>query len=303
VGRNIIQLKNNIIPKALVPLENMFDENDVAKNPKITAREEDVEYCNIEIEENLKMVKLSKMFSPEFKKDYVKLMKDFPDIFTWSYDDLKVYDTKVIQHVIPLKEDQKPFKQKMRWINPLLLPLIKKEVKKIFDAKIIVSLRFLKWVANLVHVRKKSGKIRLCVDFQNLNKVSLKDHYPLPKMDYILQKAVRSQMMSMLDGFSGYNQIMVHPDDREKITFTTPWGMFMYAKMSFDLMNAGATLQREMDIAFTDEKEKFIMIYLDDIIVYSASDKQHLKHPEKVFEKCRNFGISLNPKKSHFGVE
>jgi hypothetical protein len=84
-------------------------------------------------------------------------MKDFPDVFKWSYDDLKVYDTKVIQHVIPLKEDHKLFKQKMRRINPLLLPLIKREVKKIFDAKISVSLWFSKWVANLVFVGKKSG--------------------------------------------------------------------------------------------------------------------------------------------------
>jgi hypothetical protein len=93
----------------------------------------------------------------------------------------------------------------------------------------------------LVPIRKKSGAIRLCVDFQNLNKVSLKDHYPLPKIDYILKKVVGSQKMSMLDGFSSYNQIMVHPDDREKTTFTTPWGAFMYAKMPFGLMNVDAT--------------------------------------------------------------
>jgi len=73
-----------------------------------------------------------------------------------------------------------------------------------------------------VPVRKKSGEIRLCVDFRNLNKVSLKDHYPLPKIDHILQKVVGSQRMSMLYGFSGYNQIMVHPNEQERTTFTTP---------------------------------------------------------------------------------
>jgi hypothetical protein len=70
------------------------------------------------------------------------------------------------------------------------LPLIEKEVRKLFDAKIIVSLRFFKWVANLVPIKKKSGEIRFCVDFRNLNRVSLKENYPLPKMDYILQKVV-----------------------------------------------------------------------------------------------------------------
>jgi hypothetical protein len=82
--------------------------------------------------------------------------------------------------------------QTFRRINPQLLPLIEKEVRKFFDAKIIVSLIFSKWVANLVPVKKKSGEIRLCVDFHNLNKVSLKENYPLPKMDYILQKVVGS---------------------------------------------------------------------------------------------------------------
>jgi hypothetical protein len=109
--------------------------------------------------------------------------------------------------------------------------------------------------------------------------------------------------MSMMDGFLGYNQIMVHPNDREKTTFTTPWGTFMYAKMPFGLMNVKATFQRAMDIEFADEKDKFILIYLDDIIVYSNSDKQHLGHLKKFFHKCRKFNISLNLKKSHFEMQ
>jgi hypothetical protein len=156
------------------------------------------------------------------------------------------------------------------------LSLIKKEVKKLFKAKIIVSLRFSKWVANLVHVRKKSSEIRLCVDFQNLNKVSLKDNYLLPKMDYILQKEIGSQKMSMINVFSGYNQIMVHLEDREKTTFTTPWGTFMYAKMPFNLMNIAATFQRAMDIVFSVEKDKFIVIYLDDITIHSNDNDNTL---------------------------
>jgi hypothetical protein len=163
---------------------------------------------------------------------------------------LRVYDTSVIQHTIPVRESEKPLKQKLRRMNHLLLPLIEKEIRKLFEAKIIVSLIFSKWLANLVPVRKKSGEIRLCVDFINMNKVSLKDNYPLPKMDHILQRVVGSQRMSMLDSFSRYNQISVHPNDQEKTAFTTPWGTFMYAKMPFGLMNVGATFQRAMDIAF-----------------------------------------------------
>ena len=83
--------------------------------------------------------------------------------------------------------------------------------------------------------------------------MSIKDNYPLPKMDHILQRVVGSSRISLLDGFSGYNQILVQPEDQAKTTFTTPWGTFMYLKMPFGLMNARATFQRAMDIAFSKE--------------------------------------------------
>ena len=107
----------------------------------------------------------------------------------------------------------------------------------------------------------------------------------------------------MLDGFSGYNQILVHPNDQLKTNFTTPWGTFKYVKIPFGLMNVGATFQRAMDIAFSEELGYFIIIYLDDVTVFSKRDKEHLEHLRKVFEKCRNFGISLNPKKTLFGLQ
>ena len=133
--------------------------------------------------------------------------------------------------------------------------------------------------------------------------MSLKDNYPLPKMDHILQRVVGSQRMSMLDGFSRYNQVVVHLEDQEKKTFTTPWGTFMYAKIPFGLVNVGATFQRAMDIAFYKEKDKYVVIYIDDITMFSKIDPDHLQHLRKVFLKCKKFGISLNPKKSHFAME
>ena len=107
----------------------------------------------------------------------------------------------------------------------------------------------------------------------------------------------------MVDGFSGYNQIAMHPDDREKKNLTTPWGTFMYEKMPFGLMNAGTTFQRAMDIAFVGEKEKIVVIYIDEIIVFSQSDEEHLKHLKQTFLNCRKYGLSLNTKKSHFVVQ
>ena len=106
-----------------------------------------------------------------------------------------------------------------------------------------------------------------------------------------------------MDGFSSYKQVKVFPEYQEKTAFTTPRGMFRSAKMPFGLMNMGATFQRAMDIAFTEEKETFVVVYMDVITVYSKSDKKHVQHLEKVFLKCRRYGISLNPRKSHFRLE
>ena len=100
------------------------------------------------------------------------MIKEFADVFSWEYSDLKTYDTIIIQHRIPLEKDTIPFKQNLRPIIPLLLPVIEKEIHKLLKAKIIIPLRYSKWIANLVVVRKKNGEIRLCVDFRNLNKCS-----------------------------------------------------------------------------------------------------------------------------------
>ena len=95
-------------------------------------------------------------------------------------------------------------------------------MKRLFDTKIIVNLRFSRWVANLVPVRKKNGEIRLCVDFRNLNKFSLKDNYLFPKMDQILQRVVGSERISTMDGFFDYNQVKVLPEDQKKLLLPHP---------------------------------------------------------------------------------
>jgi len=172
-----------------------------------------------------------------------------------------------------------------------------------YDAQIIAPIRHFDWVSNLFPTKNKTSKIRLYVDFRNLNKVSLKDNYPMPKMDQILERVVGSSIISLLDLFSRYNQILGQLEDQVKIAFITTRGTFMYLKMPFGLMNAIATFQRAMDIAFSKKIHEFLVIYLDDITMFSKSDNEHLDHLSRVFIRCRKFGISLNPKKSLFGLE
>lgn len=176
------------------------------------------------------------------------------------------------------------------------------ELTKLIESRIVFLIKHSTWISNLVLVRKKNGDIRLCVDFQDLNRVSLKDHYPLPSMESILQTVVGSEMFSLLDGFSGYNQIHVKEEDQHKTMFTMKWGTFAYAKMPFGLSNAGEIFQWAMDIAFSELINKFILIYLDDLIVFSKSKDDHFDHLELVFQKCQEFGVSMNPKKCVFRV-
>ena len=119
--------------------------------------------------------------------------------------------------------------------------MIQNEVKKLLDARIIFKVRHSEWVSNLVPVRKKYKEIRLCVYFRNLNRASDKDNYPVPPMEQILQMVSGSKLFSLLDGFSGYNQVLVVEEDRLKTTFRTRWGIFAYRRIPFRLINAGAT--------------------------------------------------------------
>ena len=198
-------MSNNFIPKGLIPLEKLFDQNDVLQNPQSISSQDDIKEINIGTNDDIKNIKICASLDPEIKAQYLKLLQKYKDVFAWTYDDLKTYDTSLIQHKIPLKPEAKPYQQKLRRINPALLPTIEREIKKMLYAHSILPLRYSNWVANLVPVRKKNREIRLCVDFRNLNKASLKDNYPLPKMDQLLQMVSGAQIISMLDGFSGYN--------------------------------------------------------------------------------------------------
>jgi hypothetical protein len=127
--------------------------------------------------------------------------------------------------------------------------------------------------------------------FCALNRANIKNHFPLPNMEMILQQVVGSQMISLLDGFSGYNQIKVKHADRFKTTCITHWGTFSYECMPFGLSNAGATFQRDMQIDFDNLIDKIIQIYLDDLTVYSKNRSDHFGHLRKILIRCRNLAF------------
>ena len=137
---------------------------------------------NLGTPDNPRNVNLGKTISKEERKAYLKLFRQYQDIFAWSYKELKTYDTRIIQHTISLKPKVKPFQKNLKKYHPSLEPLMYQGLRKLLDAKKIFQVRHSAWVENLVSVRKKSGEIRLCVDFWNLNKALDKDNYPILPM-------------------------------------------------------------------------------------------------------------------------
>jgi hypothetical protein len=188
-------------------------------------------------------------------------------------------------------------------MNPKVSPQVQNELQKMVEVGIIESTRYSSWVSNPVIARKKTSDIRICVDFRNLNQASLKYNYPLPNMDYILQRVTKEEMMSMLDVFSGYNQVLVKEDDQLKTSFTTPLGTYKYLRIPFGLTNTGATFQHAIDYSFRDLIRKIIEIYKYYLATISKKRDQHIQHLRMIFQRCREYGISLNPKKSICGVE
>jgi len=140
----------------------------------------------------------------------------------------------------------------------------------------IREIQYLEWLANVLLVKKASGKWRMCVDLTNLNKACPKHSYPLPSIDALVDSASGCRLLSFLDAFSGYNQIRMHPRDECKTTYITKLSCYYYKVMPFKLKNAGATYQRLMDRVLAPMIGRNVQAYVDDMVVTSQVKDQHV---------------------------
>ena len=158
------------------------------------------------------------------------------------------------------------------------------------------------WLANVVLVPKKDGKVRMCVDLRDLNKASPKDDFPLPHIDVLVDNTAGYALLSFMDEFSGYNQIKMILEDMEKTSLIMSWEMYCYKVMSFGLKNAGATYQRAATTLLHDLINKEVEVYVDDMIVKSKEHEGHILALRKFFERIWFYKLWLNPKKCTFRV-
>ncbi|XP_019442224.1 PREDICTED: uncharacterized protein LOC109346940 [Lupinus angustifolius] len=143
----------------------------------------------------------------------------------------------------------------------------------------------------------------ICVDYRDLNKARLKDDFPLPHIDVLVDNISDHTLFSFMDGYAGYHQMKMAPEDIEKTTFITPWGTFCYKVMPFGLKYATATCQRATVTLFHDMMHKEIEVYVDDIICKSKVEEEHVVNLKKLFERLRKYSLKINPTKCSFGVK
>ena len=162
--------------------------------------------------------------------------------------------------------------------------MINEEVEKLKNNGFVREVHYPDWLANVVVVRKKNEKPQVCIDFTDLNKTCLKDSFPLPQIDILVDVTAGHELLSFMDAYSGYNQIMIHPKDQEKTSFVTERGIFCYKVMPFGLKNVGATYQRLVNKMFVAYLGSTMEVYIDDMLVKSLHARDHTTHLKQAFE-------------------
>ena len=203
--------------------------------------------------------------------------------------------TDLVKHDI-VTDGSQPIKQHMRRIPFHLRPEADKEVSKMLNAGVIEPSSS-PWAAPVVLVRKKDGTIRYCIDYRKLNDVTKKDSYPLPRIDDSLDVLGKANYFSTLDLASGYWQIQLTDEAKEKSAFCTNSGLYQFTVMPFGLTNAPATFQRLMERVLAGLQWHTCLVYIDDIIIFSETIEDHLKQMQDIFDRLKQAKLKLKPKK------
>ncbi|RVW66485.1 Retrovirus-related Pol polyprotein from transposon 17.6 [Vitis vinifera] len=212
--------------------------------------------------------------STDERDSLIQLLRSYLDVFAWSYEDMPGLDPSIVQHRLPLLPQADRLRE-VETIAPSLELAGERGDPEAAQCRILIS---------------------------DLNKASPKDDFPLPHIDMLVDSTAGHSMLSFMDGFSGYSQILMAPEDMEKTSFITEWGTYCYRVMPFGLKNAGATYQRAATTLFHDMMHRDVEVYVDDMIVKSRDRSDHLAALERFFERIRQFRLRLNPKKCTFGV-
>ena len=225
-----------------------------------------------------------------------QLLDKYHSVFATSPTDLGI--TSVIQHEIDTG-DARPIRQAPRRPPKAFEHEEEQAIREQLAAGVLRESKS-PWASPVVFVRKKDGSARPCVDYRKLNDVTRKDAYPLPRIDDCLDSMSGANLFSTIDLQSGYWQIEVKESDRPKTAVVTRYGLYEYQTMPFGLCNAPSTFQRCMELVLRGMQWKILLVYLDDIIVFSSDFEQHVSNLEEVLERLSEAGLKLKPSKCEF---
>jgi len=240
-------------------------------------------------------VDLAHLEDPELEQQILRMLESHADM--WAPGRLGVIDAT--EHRIELQPGTKPIRSMPYRQGPALRAKAATEIRKMLDAGVIEPATS-EWASPIVLVPKKDATMRFCVDYRRLNAKTVGDAYPLPRIDDCLDSLGDASIFSTLDCNAGYWQVPVAPEDQDKTTFTSYMGTFRYVRMPFGLRNAPATFQRALDIILSRVRWQTCLIYLDDVIVFSHTVAEHLRHVDEVLTLLRAAGVTLKLSKCRF---
>ena len=269
------------------------------KTPEIVEKLETIELVE---GSPAKMTQIGTNLSPKMKEGIINFLKDNLDVFAWSHEDIPGIPASLIQHRLNVDPEKKPVQQRRRVFTPEQNKAVMDEVNKLLAANFIREVYYPEWLANVVMVKKANGKWRMCVNFTDLNQVCPKDSFPLPRIDQLVDSTTGHKLLMFMDAFSGYNQIQMAEEDQEKTAFVTSQRLYCYRVMPFGFKNVGATYQRLVNQMFKKQIGRNMEVYVDDMLVKSKEEEDHLDDLKEMFNTLRQYSMKLNSSKYVFGV-
>ncbi|GJV61578.1 reverse transcriptase domain-containing protein [Tanacetum coccineum] len=256
-----------------------------------------LEYAYLKGDETCLVIISSKLTEKE-KTSLQRVLEKRKGAIAWKMSDIKGISPSFCTHKILMEESFKPVIQPQRRLNPKVQDVVKDEIVRLLDSGLIYPVSDSPW---LIPSRTVTGW-RVCIDYRKLNEATRKDHFPLPFIDQMLERLSGNEYYCFLDGFLGFFQIPIAPEDQAKTTFTCPYVTFAYRRMPFGLCNIPATFQRCVTAIFHDMVEDFMEVFMDDFLVFGNSFDQCLNNLDKMLDRCEETNLVLNWETCHFMV-
>ncbi|GJV76998.1 DNA-directed DNA polymerase [Tanacetum coccineum] len=305
-----------------LPLNNAKLLTSIMQAPKLELKKlpDHLKYLFLREGDTLPVISSNKL-TPLEDERLIRILRDYKEAISWTVVDISGISPSMCMHKILLEEGATPANQFQCRLNPPMMEVVKKEIKKLLDAGIIYLISDSKWVSPIQVVLKKIGVTvvenfdgelvttrvqngwRICIDYRKLNALTRKYHFPIPFIDQMLERLAGRAYYCCLDGYSGFHQIPVALEDQEKTTFTCPFGTLTFCRMPFGICNVPATFQRCVVSIFSEYVEDIIEVFMDDFTVHGDSFDSCLINLEKILKRCIESNLVLNYEKCQFMVD